>query len=162
MSAADELKTLIGEVDSGLTVLKRISLFYDEYTAKEGSRAQSVENAIIFSDIFVNFYTCLETIFFRISQYFENSIDSTQWHKDVLRKMTLSIPGIRERVISDATHRDLDEILRFRHFKRYYCEFNYDWDRLELVEKKFLAARISAEKEIRAFQGYLSDIAEDL
>jgi hypothetical protein len=162
MSAADEMKTLIGEIDSSLAVLKKISDFYDEQTAKEAAQMLTTENAIILSDIFVNFYTCIETVFFRISQYFENSLDNTKWHKDVLRKMTLDVPGIRERVISDNTYRDLEEILRFRHFKRYYFEFNYDWDRLELVRKKFLSARVSVDEELNAFKEYLYTLAEEL
>jgi nucleoside diphosphate kinase len=48
ISIADDLRTLIGEINSHLAVLKKISDFYNE---------QSVENAIILSDIFVNFYT---------------------------------------------------------------------------------------------------------
>ena len=161
MSIADDLRTLIGEIDSHLAVLKKISDFYDEHSAKAGGQEQSVENAIILSDIFVNFYTCIETVFFRISQYFENSLDGTKWHKDVLKKMTLSIPGIRERVISDDTYRDLEEILRFRHFKRYYFDFNYDWDRLELVRKKFLSTRLSVRKELTAFREYLYTLVEE-
>jgi hypothetical protein len=162
MSIADDLRTLIGEIDSHLAVLKKISDFYDEHSAKAGAREQSVENAIILSDIFVNFYTCIETVFFRISQYFENSLDGTKWHKDVLKKMTLSVPGIRERVISDDTYRNLEEILRFRHFKRYYFDFNYDWDRLELVRKKFLSTRISVREELTAFREYLYTLVAEL
>ena len=162
MSAAVEIKTLIGEINSSLAVLKRISDFYDEQTAKEAAQMRTMENAIIVSDIFVNFYTCLETLFFRISQYFENSLDNTKWHKDVLKKMTLSVPGIRERVLSDSIYRDLEEILRFRHFKRYYFEFNYDWDRLELVRKKYLSARVSVVEEITSFKEYLYTLAEEL
>jgi hypothetical protein len=162
MSIADDLRTLIGEIDSHLAVLKKISDFYDEHSAKAGAQEQSVENAIILSDIFVNFYTCIETVFFRISQYFENSLDGTKWHKDVLQKMTLSVPGIRERVISDDTYRDLEEILRFRHFKRYYFDFNYDWDRLELVRKKFLSTRISVREEVTAFREYLYTLVEEV
>ena len=162
MNTADEIKTLIGEINSSLAVLKKITNFYDEHTTKEAAQKQTIENAIILSDIFVNFYTCLETIFFRISQYFENSLDSTKWHKDVLRKMTLSVPGIRERVISEATYRDLEEILRFRHFKRYYFEFSYDWDRLELVRKKFLSTRVSGVEELKAFLEYLYTLVEEL
>jgi hypothetical protein len=75
--------------------------------------------------------------------------------------MTLSVPGIRERVISDDTYRDLEEILRFRHFKRYYFDFNYDWDRLELVRKKFLSTCISVREELTAFQEYLYTLVEE-
>ena len=56
-------------------------------------------------------------------------------------QMTLTIPEVRPRVISDATFAALSELRRFRHFKRYYFSFDYDWDRLELVRSKYLACR---------------------
>lgn len=41
----------------------------------------------------------LSTLFLRISQFFENSLESSRWHTDLLDKMTLHITGIRERVV---------------------------------------------------------------
>ena len=51
--------------------------------------------------------------------------------------MTLEIPEIRNAVISEQTFHILQEFLRFRYFKRYYVEFEYDWDKLEFLEKKY-------------------------
>lgn len=160
MGVNEELRSLSGELESSIQVLKKINKFYDEHTAKLKKNDRTVENAIVLSEIFVNFYTCLETAFFRISQYFENSLNATRWHKEVLKKMTLTIPGIRERVISDESYTCLEELLRFRHFKRYYFEFNYDWDRLGLVRTKFLAARYKVIDELEAYRRYLEDLAE--
>ncbi len=126
------------------------------------SKTKSVENAIILSDIFVSFYTCVETAFFRISQFFENTLDQQRWHRDVLKKMTLTIRGIRERVISEDIYHELEELLRFRHFKRYYFEFDYDWDRLELVRTKFLSVRRRVIAALKDYQDYLEALAECL
>jgi hypothetical protein len=73
--------------------------------------------------------------------------------------MTLTIRGIRKRVISDRTFRDLEELLRFRHFKRYYFDFDYDWDRLELVGTKFLSVRRPVLEELQGYNEYLEDLA---
>jgi hypothetical protein len=161
MGVAEGLRTLSGELESSLTILNRISTFYDEHEAKEEAKNKFVENAIILADIFVSFYTCAETAFFRISQFFENTLDKKRWHKDVLKKMTLTIPGIRKQVISDNTFHDLEEILRFRHFKRYYFEFEYDWDRLELVRTKFLSARNRLAQELTKYRDYLLELADE-
>ena len=32
-----------------------------------------------------NYCTCLETIFLRISQHFENRLDPARWHNDLLQ-----------------------------------------------------------------------------
>jgi len=161
MGVPEEIRALVGELNASTSVLKRISEFYDVFEKKAGSKEQSVENAIILSDVFVSYYTCLETAFLRISQFFENTLDSRRWHRDVLKKMTLTIPGIRNRVLSASTYNNLEELLRFRHFKRYYFEFDYDWDRLELVRTKFLAARKRVMEEIEDYKDYLKTLARE-
>ena len=49
--------------------------------------------------------------------------------------MKVEVPGIRPTVLSQSTHHHLDELRRFRHFKRYYFEFDYDWERLDYMAK---------------------------
>ncbi len=72
-------------------------------------------------------------MFLRVSQYFENSLPSDHWHSALHSRMTIKVPGIREPLISASTRKLLDEIRRFRHFKRYYFELDYDWKRLEYL-----------------------------
>ena len=74
--------------------------------------------------------------------------------------MTISITGIRERVITDETHQSLSELLSFRQFKRYYFALNYDWDRLELVIKKFEKVQGPIQREIDEYIRYLETLAE--
>ncbi len=161
MGVSEGLRSLAGELESSIKVLERISEFYDKFLSKPESEAKTVETAIILSDIFVSFYTCVETAFFRISQFFENTLNQQRWHRDLLKKMTLNIRGTRERVISDDTYHELEELLRFRHFKRYYFEFDYDWDRLELVRKKYISARLRVIEEVRQYEEYLETLARE-
>ena len=160
METAKRIAALAAELDAALPVLDRINRFYDQFHQQETARRQSTENAIIVSDVFVSFYTCLETVFLRISQLFENALDSSRWHEQLLRAMTWTVPDIRERVISDATCAALSELRRFRHFKRYYFSFDYDWERLELVRAKYLACRTPAGTELAAYSAYLQRLAE--
>ena len=160
MATADRLAALAGELRAALAVLGRVSVYYETFSARPGSEAKNTENAIILSDIVVSFYTCLETMFVRISQFFENSLDSGQWHRDLLRRMTHSVTGVRERVLSDESFAALSELLSFRHFKRYYFEFNYDWDRLDLVLRKFAVARERVIGEMNRYVEYVEELAE--
>ena len=160
METANRIAALAAELDAALPVLDRIDRFYDGFQEQAGAR-QSTENAIIVSDVLVSFYTCLETAFLRISQHFENALDSGRWHEQLLRAMTRAIPSERERVISDASYTALSELRRFRHFKRYYFEFDYDWDRLELVRAKYLACRAPVRTEIATYSAYLRRLAEE-
>ena len=160
MDPANRILALAAELDAALPVLDRINRFYDEFH-RGGETPQSTENAIVVSDVFVSFYTCVETVFLRISQLFENALDSSRWHEQLLRAMTRAIPSVRERVISDTSYTALSELRRFRHFKRYYFAFDYDWERLELVRAKYLACRAPVRGEIAAYSAYLRRLAEE-
>jgi len=127
---------LESELLDTMIVLTKIETFY--HNLKESlSDDTDPRNAITLSEIFVNYYTCLETIFFRISSLFENTLSKERWHAELLKKMKLRINGIREPVISEKSFDILDEFRRFRHFKRYYFQFSYDWDKLNYLQKKF-------------------------
>ena len=90
MAPANRIAALAAELDAALPVLDRINRFYDQFHQQTAAR-QSTENAIIVSDVFVSFYTCLETPFLRISQFFENALDDSRWHEQLLRAMTRTI-----------------------------------------------------------------------
>jgi hypothetical protein len=55
------------------------------------------ENRIVLAEIIANYYTCLETIFLRVSQHFENNLAAERRHQDLLEKMTIDIDGVRPR-----------------------------------------------------------------
>jgi len=113
---------------------------------------------MVLSQIFVDFYTCTETFLFRVSQQFENNLRKEQWHKELLNKMSLTIPKIRPALISKQTELMLSEILRFRHFKRYYFDFDYDWDKLDLIENKYQQANSLILHDISQFTLFLEEI----
>ena len=161
MASAERLAALAAELRSSLPVLQRIDGFHDDFYRQPRASARSVENAIIVSDVMVSFYTCLETSFLRISQLFENALDDARWHEQLLRAMTWTVPGVRERVISDRTCAALSELRRFRRFKRYYFAFDYDWERLDLVRSKYLACRDLVRAELEAYAAYVERLAEE-
>jgi hypothetical protein len=156
MSDPTEVQVLLGELRNSRAVLERIGAFHDDYCRRtSGSARHATETAIVLADILVSAYTCLETLFLRISQHFENTLARDKWHSDLLHKMTLEVPGVRPAVISADTFAGLEELLKFRHFKRYYFEFRYDWDRLEYLQKRFEQARPLVDRDLDQFQEFL-------
>lgn len=151
-------------IESNLAVLSRIEGYYRDYTDKElpprGKR--SYHHAVVLADFFERHYTCLETIFLRISQHFENNLDPTRWHRNLLENMRLRIEGVRERAISEETYPLLVEFLKFRHFKRYYFDIEYDWDKLDYLRKKFEDLVPLIRRDIDCFQGFLDRLLESL
>lgn len=159
MKENEQVKNLIKEIRKTQKILSKLDSFYNEFQKNElpllGKKKAS---AIIISEIMVNFYTCVETLFLRISQFFENTLQKDKWHTDLLHKMTLGVLDTRMPVISDETYSILLEFMKFRHFKRYYFEFNYDWDRIEFLQKKYNQVKPLLEKDLRQFIDFLNKV----
>ncbi len=160
MSGHPEVLTLIAEIRKSREVLGRIATYYEGHFATSPRRPETTENAIVLAEVMNNYYTCAETIFLRISQHFENCLATENWHKDLLRKMTLTIPDIRPQVVDERTFADLEELLRFRHFHRYYLEFNYDWERLRVAESRFGSVRKPLDRALDEFERYLLEVSK--
>ena len=79
----------------------------------------------------------------------------------LIDKMTLHVAGIRERVIEDATRRDLHELLRFRHFKRYYFELEFDWKKLDYLLEVHRRMMPLLKADIDRFTLFLHRLGED-
>lgn len=124
-------ESVLEQIDASLRVLEDMDRFLAEQDLPDpGGPAPDRAKRIVVAQILENSYTAVETALLRISQNFDNSLDAHRWHSDLLHKMTLDKTGIRPRVISDQTFRLLTELMRFRHFKRYYLELEYDWEKL--------------------------------
>ena len=81
-------------------------------------------------------YTAMEHYFLLISKTFENDLSSDSWHKDLIDKMQLELPGIRPRLLSRALARTIDELRGFRHVFRSLYDDRLDPDRIMLIQKK--------------------------
>ena len=135
MSAKGLDPELVAEqIELSFRVLDDMERFLSErpVTSAAGAAPDRAERIII-AQILENTYTAIETALLRISQGFDNSLSPDRWHADLLDKMLLEKKGVRPRVLSDESHRLLTELMRFRHFKRYYLELDYDWEKLRFL-----------------------------
>jgi hypothetical protein len=152
---------LLEEIRKSREALAKIERFYDRSLEGVATVGRTPEKAIVLADLLAKYYTCLETIFLRISQFFENSLSADHWHADLLRKMTLSIGGVREAVLRDSTQALLLELLKFRHFTRYYYDISYDWDRLDYLMRKFAEVRPALHEDLDGFVRFLQALDAD-
>ncbi len=69
-------------------------------------------------------YGVLENYFLRISKFFENNLPSQGWHKALVERMALDIPGVRPPLMTSREWKqDVLTVLRFRHkFRHLYGE----------------------------------------
>jgi hypothetical protein len=154
----NETQVLIEEIRKLRSALAKIESFYDRTLASDDFAERSQECAIVIADLLAKYYTCLETLFLRVSQFFENNLYRRRWHADLLDKMTLEIPGLRNAVVADSTKANLLELLKFRHFTRYYFDIAYDWDRLLFLTKKMDDLRSPLADDLDQFLLFLNQL----
>jgi hypothetical protein len=158
---SDDLPVLAAEIRRVSSLLSAVHSWLEGFRSKELAQlGRTPVTAVFVAQVLDNYYTALETLFLRISQFFESSLDPAQWHTDLLNKMMLSIPPVRERVLSDEAGRLLHELLRFRHFKRYYYELDLDWLKLDYLLTVYERARHLVQADLEAFLDFLGRLGE--
>jgi len=116
---------------------KEIVLIYTALVQREQNSLVGQDKAILLGYYLHNLYTAFENVFKTIASTFENEVhDLSQWHTELLRRMTLDIPGLRPRFVSPEAYDLLDELRRFRHVFRSAYTMTLDLERLAVVLKK--------------------------
>lgn len=163
MSGDDRVLELLARMDKTQQMLARIAEEYRQFL--EGDfilLGKKNTSAIVIAELMVDYYTCAETLFLRVSQFFGNHLDADRWHSDVLEKMSLHIEGLRDPVIGDEMARCLNEVMRFRHFRRYYFELEYDWDKLAYLQKVFEKITETLPSDLARFRSFLYRLNDTL
>ena len=154
---------LIAELDGDLKELQRIA----GQNARAWERIESGANDPIdwgaLGFTLHRLYGILENYFLRISKFFENNLTSDRWHRDLLEKMRLDLPGVRPPLFTEESdYRSTVELMRFRHrFRNLYGE-DLDPERTSEVQKRTLTLIAAFPKIHRRFRDKLSAIAEGL
>ncbi len=155
-------RILAGHIVAGIGVLRRIENHLETFLEQQApALGRTLVAAVVVADALSRYYTAAETVFFRIASFFENSLEGKRWHADLLDRMAIAIPGVRPAVLTSPTQAALRELMRFRHFSRYYVELDYDWDRLDFLLKKFRALQGSLVEELNRFQALVEDADRD-
>ena len=159
MSLEINIQTLRSEINKSLSVLARIENYIVDFQQQKLIKKSGLDEAMIVTQALTNYYTCIETLFVRISKFFENNLDKEQWHRSLLEKMTLEIEDVRPKVICVSVYHGLLELLKFRHFSRYYFELDYDWDKLKFLLKKFNDIHIQVKTDLFEFDCFLNRLS---
>jgi hypothetical protein len=82
-----------------------------------------------------NIYCLFENYFLRIAKFFENGLDPSSWHADLVKRMTLTIQEIRPSLFDTAFAQRVDELRRFRHAFRNLYQTELDPDRIKKLNE---------------------------
>ena len=124
MRTYEAFLTLIEELHGDMTEIERLRA----HNTRAWDRIESGANDILdygaLAYTIHTIYGVLENYFLRISKFFENSLPRESWHKTLIERMALNIPGVRPAFIADKSVRNgILELLRFRHrFRNLYGE----------------------------------------
>ena len=125
----NRINVLIAKVSSELAKLKKLKAQHDSDFPQNPEKEPSYTQKAAIGYNLHNFYNGCENIFRNISEYYENNLSGSRFHKDLLERMTFDIPKIRPRIISDALFDPLSEFLAFRHKFRHMYSFELNWER---------------------------------
>lgn len=99
-----------------------------------------------------NLYCAYEDLFRIISDTFENNIEEgLTYHKELLRRMSISIKGVRPNLISEESLNLLSELRAFRHFFRHAYTYKLDANKVKLVLEKALRLKEVFRKDLDNF-----------
>lgn len=107
-----------------------------------------------------NFYTGCERIFQKIADDINGGTShSADWHRRLLKSMSLEIEKLRPPVISKDTEKSLGECLAFSHVVRNIYGFEIDSERLKRLTERLNKTYKELEKELNAFLLFLKKLS---
>lgn len=142
-------------VQSDLAVIGRI---YSELGEPELAESDEQEALIVVAYRLHSLYSAFENVFRNIATSFENHLDPSSWHRQLLERMRLDLSPVRPAVIDDEAYDKLDELLRFRHLFRTGYGLELDALRLQLVLRKALELKPIYRRHIDRFLEYLHSL----
>jgi len=151
MREKEELKRLISELKANLEDIENTILVQvlDDLENVKASRDKPYYQSMVNSlgKNLHDFYDAIQVLIFeRIAdETGEGRPRAEQYHKVLLKNMSLEIEGIRPPVISKTTYRKLEEYLRFRHLFRHTYGYR-------LEESRFIHLAEAAKEVFSKFR----------
>jgi len=153
----ETLPDLIAELQDELELLGHLVAEIEDVneTKPKSQRAKAVYEESLALKLH-NFYTGCERIFQKIADDINGGVPSSfDWHKRLLKSMSLEIENIRPAVISKSTLRMLEDFLAFRHVIRNIYGFEIDTERLQSLINNVQGAYRMFKKDIDKFIVFL-------
>jgi len=109
-----------------------------------------------------DFYTAIEDIFERIAEEVNGGIPRGEHsHRDLLKQMSLDVPGLRLPVLSISLRDQLGELLRFRHLFRHAYSPQIEWERVKALWERLPEVHATLSNALRRFVDFLRQLGEE-
>lgn len=117
----------------------------------------------ISASILDDFYLATEKIFKKIAQEIDEELPGGgDWHKKLLRLMTIDLPETRPKVINKELFHQLEEYLRFRHLTRNIYGFQLNLERFDHLIEGLDKVSEKLNSQIIDFLDSMEEIAREI
>ena len=155
-----EYLTLKARVNEELENIKRLETGLRKLKLFPGIKAESLNGLPLEDEVSCrvigsylhDYYSGLEKVFIHVARSFGETLPTgTQWHKELLEKMSLNIPGVRTAFITKPTAAKVDELRGFRHVFRNAYGFSINPVREQALLANLPVIAKSVKKDIQDF-----------
>ena len=126
-----EFNLLKAELDAQIKEIEKIFAEIEE--RKKGvNRSKAKLESLAYK--LHNLYCAFEDLFKVIARHFENHVeDIARFHKELLKRMSIRIEGVRPALLSEDAFKVLDELRAFRHYFRHAYSYELRHEKLKPV-----------------------------
>ncbi|MBI3186098.1 MAG: hypothetical protein HYZ28_28510 [Myxococcales bacterium] len=102
-------------------------------------------------------YGGLEAALERVARVIDQSLPAGERsHRELLLRMATDVPGVRPAVVADESVRELEELLKFRHFFRHAYRVQLDPSRVAEHTQRLLRLAPEVRRQLAVFDSFLA------
>ncbi|MBI4586533.1 MAG: hypothetical protein HY717_21190 [Planctomycetes bacterium] len=106
-------------------------------------------------------YSAAENLLSRIAHHFGNEIERDEWHKGLLERLKLDVPGLRPPVLSQESFDHLNALRGFRHIFRHAYDYVLRWELMKPNVLRFPAAHQAFLRDLDHFSRFLQQLVSE-
>ena len=154
MVAEEAIAVFLSEFDFQVESIKQIYGRLEEKAARAQKEPVTEELVDSIGYWLHNLYSAYEDLFKQVASFWENSLqDNGAYHMQLLKRMRLSIPGVRPPLLSsEECVACLDELRAFRHVFRHAYSYGLDNERVFFVVKRALHKKTKLLEDMSRFR----------
>ncbi|MFZ3046934.1 MAG: hypothetical protein WA151_13555 [Desulfatirhabdiaceae bacterium] len=159
------LKKLVAVIHSDFEAVAKISGKIQDLLEEIRPKTGPVKDrdVMLMAAYLHHYYTGLETIFERISKDFDGGVSKRgDYHRELLRSMTLEIDEVRPSLISLELAGELDDYRKFRHLFRHAYAGELRWGKMSFLAENIVTINSLVQTIIRGFTSFILKLASSL
>jgi hypothetical protein len=148
----ENLAVLLGFFDEQMEIIRKL---WQEVTVTSPLTREKTSHL---GYLLHNLYCAYEDLFQEVARTFENRLeDPARYHRELLKRMRLEVPGIRPRLLSTESFNILNELRGFRHIFRHAYSYELAAEKVAALKEKVAAGWESINSDLSFFVDFLKE-----